>query len=130
MTLDYEKKTMTLKPNGYKPPEVMANMTKMIMEGPKARTLAPSAQWGVVCTKGKGDEDDGVDVKAVVPHGAADKGGIKKGDRLLTLDGRWTDTMTDLYEAASYVKPGRKVKVKVKRDGKEVVLQVTPSKGM
>src|SRR5262249_19246667 len=130
MTLDYQKKTMTLKPNGYKPPEVMANMTKAIMEGPKPKTLAPSAQWGVVCTKDKGDEDDGVDVKLVVPNSAADKGGIKKGDRLLTLDGRWTDSMADVYEAASYGKGGGKVKVKVKRDGKEVVLEVTPSKGM
>ena len=67
---------------------------------------------------------------AVVPQGAADKGGVKTGDRLLTLDGRWTDSMPDLYEAASYVRPGRTVKVKVKRDGKEVELKVTPAKGM
>src|SRR5262245_36394578 len=28
MTLDYQKKTMTLTPNGYKAPDVMANMTR------------------------------------------------------------------------------------------------------
>jgi S1-C subfamily serine protease len=80
--------------------------------------------------KDASDEEDGVDVKAVVAGGPADKGGLKKGDRLLTLDGRWTDSMTDLYEAAGYVKPGRTVTVKVKRDGKEVALKVTPRKGM
>jgi S1-C subfamily serine protease len=100
------------------------------MEGQKEKTLAPSAQWGVVCTKDKGDEEDGIDVKLVVPGGAAEKGGMKKGDRLLTLDGRWTDSMPDLFEAATFVKAGRTVKVKVKRDGKEVVLKVTPTKGM
>jgi S1-C subfamily serine protease len=131
MTIDYQKKSLTLTPNGYKvPPGLMESLTKLIMEGPKDQTLAPSAQWGIVCTKDKGDEDDGVDVKAVVPGGAAEKAGMKKGDRLLTLDGRWTDSMKDLFEAAGYVKPGRTVKVKVKRDGKEVELKVTPNKGM
>lgn len=130
MTLDYEKKTMSLTPNGYKPTQGMENVAELMQKGPTPRTLAPSAQWGVVCGKNKGDEEDGIDVKMVVPDSAADKGGIKKGDRLLTLDGRWTDSVEDLYEAASYVKPGKKVKVKVKRENKELVLEVTPSKGM
>ena len=46
---------------------------------------------------------------------AADKAGVKRGDRMLTMDGRWTDSLADLYEAAGYVKPGAKVTVKVKR---------------
>jgi len=136
MTLDYQTKKMTLTPNGYKPKDVMGDMMSMMMDllkdpkQVKPKMLAPSAQWGVVCAKDGEDESDGVDVKAVVPDSAADKAGIKKGDRLLTLDGRWTDSMADLYEAAGYVKPGTKVKVKVKRDKKEMELEVTPAKGM
>src|SRR5262249_10671546 len=84
MTIDYQKKTLTLTPNGYKvPPGLLESLTKMIMEGPKDATLAPSAQWGLVCTKDKGDEDDGVDVTAVGPHGAAGKDGVKTGHRRL-----------------------------------------------
>src|SRR5262249_55213775 len=131
MTMDYQKKTLTLTPSGYKaPPGLLESLTKMMMEGPKDATLAPSAQWGLVCTKDKGDEDDGVDVTAVVPNGAAGKAGMKKGDRPLTLDGRWTDSMKDLYEAAGHGKPGGAGKGKGKRDGKEVELKVTPTKGM
>jgi hypothetical protein len=116
MTLDYKAKTMTLTPNGYKVKgNMLQDMTEAILSGAKPRNLAPSAQWGVVCTKEQGDEDDGVDIKGVVPSSAADKAGLKRGDRLLTLDGRWTDSMTDLYEAAGHVKAGRTVKVKVKR---------------
>jgi hypothetical protein len=129
MTLDYEKKTMTLVPSGYKPQDVMQAMTMVMLSGPSKRTLAPAAQWGVLASKEIGDEDDGVDVKSVVPGSAADKAGLKRGDRVLTLDGRWTDSLADLYEAASHVEPGATVPVRVKRGGKEVELTVTPSNG-
>ena len=56
--------------------------------------------------------------------------GLKAGDRLLTLDGRWTDTLADLYTAAGYVKPGATVPVVVKRDGKEMTLKVKPAAGL
>ena len=130
MTIDYEKKTMTLVPNGYKPPDVMKAMTMLMLGGSGKRTLAPAAQWGVLASKATGDEDDGVDVKSVVPGSAADKAGLKRGDRLLTLDGRWTDTIADLYEAAGYVKPGTTVAVKINRAGKEMNLKVSPVKGL
>ena len=130
MTIDYEKKTMTLVPSGYKPPDVMKAMTMLMLGGAGKRNLAPAAQWGVLASKESGDEDEGVDVKSIVPGSAAEKAGLKRGDRLLTLDGRWTDTIADLYEAAGYVKPGSTVAVKVKRGGKEMSLKVTPVKGL
>ncbi|MGL4551400.1 MAG: PDZ domain-containing protein [Gemmataceae bacterium] len=129
LTLDYKAKTMTLVPSGYKPPDVMNAMMAGLLGG-GYKTLAPSAQWGLVASKDAGDEDDGVDVKDVIPGAAADKAGLKRGDRLLTLDGRWTDSMADLYEAAGFVKPGETAVIKVKRGGKEVELKVTPAKGL
>jgi len=130
MTIDYEKKTMTLVPSGYKPPDAMAAMTMLVLTGAGKRHLAPAAQWGVMASKEAGDQKDGVDIESVVPGSAADKAGLKRGDRLLTLDGRWTDTLADLYEAAGYVKPGATVEVKVKRSGKEMSVKVTPVKGL
>ena len=56
-------------------------------------------------------------------------GGLKPGDRLLTLDGRWTDSIGDTFSAASLVKPGRAVKLVVQRGDKEVKLTVKPMKG-
>jgi hypothetical protein len=131
LTLDYEKKTMTLVPNGYKPTtDVMTAMTTMMIQGAPNKALAPAAQWGVLASKRPSDEADGVAVKSVVPGSAADKAGLKQGDRLLTLDGRWTDSLADLYEAAGHVKPGTTVVVRVQRDGKEIDLKVTPTRGL
>ena len=48
-------------------------------------------------------------IKEVLPGSPAAAAGLKVGDRLLTLDGRWTDSLADLYTAAGYVKPGETV---------------------
>jgi hypothetical protein len=139
MVIDYQAKTMTLTPNGYKPPDAMKAMNEVLMgafagalsgKPPPLRVLAPAAQWGLLAGKEAGDEEAGVDVKSVVPGGPAAAAGLKRGDRLLTLDGRWTDSLADLYEAAGFVKPGVTVEVRVGRGGKEVTLRVTPGKGM
>ena len=52
------------------------------------------------------------------------------GDRLLTLDGRWTDSVADCYTAAGQVKPGITVKVLVRRAGRELELTVKPTAGL
>lgn len=131
-TLDYQAKTLTFVPNGYKPPDVMQGLMLALMvggeDGPKV--LAPAAQWGVVARKDASDEEAGVVVKDVLAGSAAAAGGIKPGDRLLTLDGRWTDSVPDLYTALAHIKPGLKVKVKVQRDGKSMQLTVTPAAGL
>ena len=68
-------------------------------------------------------------VKDVVAESPAAAGGLKAGDRLLTLDGRWTDSVADTFSAANFVKPGQPTALVVKRDGKEVKLLVKPAKG-
>jgi membrane-associated protease RseP (regulator of RpoE activity) len=135
LTLDYQAKTLTLIPNGFKPPDVLQAMMTALMGGglgqqAEPTVLSPAAQWGMLVKKGDGDEESGVTVTDVLPGGAAAAAGLKPGDRLLTLDGRWTDTLADLYTAAGYVKPGATAPVAVKRDGKEVTLKVTPRSGM
>ena len=69
-------------------------------------------------------------IKTVMAGSAAEKAGLKTGDRLLTIDGRWTDSVGDTYQAASFVKPGKAVPVSVKRDGKEMKITVTPVNGL
>lgn len=130
LTLDYQAKTMTLVPSGYKPPDVMKAMTAVMLGGNSRRSLAPAAQWGLLAGKEPGDEDDGIDVRSVVPGSPAARAGLRRGDRLLTLDGRWTDSLADLYEAAGYVLPGETVLVGLKRDGKAIDVKVTPGKGL
>jgi membrane-associated protease RseP (regulator of RpoE activity) len=130
MALDYQAKTLTLTPNGYKPPDVMKSMMLALMSGDQPKVLAPAAHWGFAAAKKPGDEESGVDVKEVLPDSPAAKAGLKSGDRLVTLDHRWTDSLADLYFAASYVKAGAAVPIVVKRGGKEITLQVTPVSGL
>jgi hypothetical protein len=131
MTLDYKAKTLTFVPNGFKPPDVMQSLMLELTKSDKGpKILVPAALWGMTAAKTDNDEMDGVVVKEVLPGGAAATGGLKPGDRLLTLDGRWTDTLTDLYVAAGAVKPGQEVVVKVRRDGKELTLKVKPVSGL
>lgn len=132
MTVDYQKKELTFTPNGYKPGDYMNDLMDSMMkmdEKNKPRAVKPAGVWGLEVAKGKGDEKDGVDVTAVSADGPAAKAGVKAGDRLLTVDGRWTDSVGDTAVATSLVKAGKGVPVVVLRDGKEVTLTVTPAVG-
>jgi len=131
MTLDYQAKTMTFVPNGFKPPDVMKAMTAALMNAgnQEPKLLAAAAQWGILA-KEVGDEEAGVLVQSVLTNSPAAEAGLKAGDRLLTLDGRWTDSLRDLYTAAGHVKAGSTVPVTVKRDGKALTLKVKPTAGL
>jgi hypothetical protein len=132
-TIDYQKREMTLVPNGYVPADAMeALMGKMMAaqtdKGP--RIVGPAALWGFAVDKPAGDDAPGVAVTDVMTGGAAATAGLKAGDRLLTLDGRWTDTVGDTYLAASLVRVGREAVLVVDRGGKEVRLTVRPVRGV
>lgn len=132
MTIDYQKKELTLVPNGHKPADFLEGMMAKMMAGPSKEpaVIAPAGVWGLVVDKAADDEDAGVAVKEVLAGSAAAAAGLKSGDRLLTIDGRWTDTVSDTFAAASVVRPGREVEVVVKRGGKEVKLKATPGRGV
>jgi hypothetical protein len=134
MTLDYQAKTLTFMPNGYNPPDVIKAMTAALtaeLTNPDTvKILSPAGQWGFLPAKEEKDDDAGVTVKEVFPGGAAAAAGLKAGDRLLTIDGRWTDTIPDLYRAAEYIKPGATAPITIKRDSKEMTLKVKPTTGL
>jgi membrane-associated protease RseP (regulator of RpoE activity) len=134
MTVDYSTKEMTFVPNGYKPTDIMTELQKTLFASlgskPEPRVAAPAGLWGIELGKKSGDDEEGVDVSEVHSGGAAAAAGLKEGDRILTIDGRWTDSVADAYIAAGFVKPGKSAVVTVKRDGKEVKLTVTPKTGL
>ena len=66
---------------------------------------------------------------AVVAGSPAEKGGLKAGDVITTLDGRWTASVTDVYAAAADAEPAHAADVVILRDGKEMTLTVTPMEG-
>lgn len=132
MTVDYQKGELTLVPNGYKPGDFMKDLTTRLssMSGPQATpVLAPAAAWGLSVDKKSGDVEPGVNVVAVLKGSPAARAGVNVGDRLLTLDGRWTDSVTDTFRATTAVKPGRPAVAELVRDGKSLNVTVTPVLG-
>jgi len=131
MTLDYQAKTMTFVPSTFQPPDMMENLMKILMAGNTTRkVLAPAGLLGLKVSKDQGDAEPGVTVKTVFVGSPAAAAGIKAGDRMLTLDNRWTDTPSDCYAAASKVIPGTPVRARIVRDGKEVELKVELRPGL
>ena len=135
MSLDYQAKQLTFVPNGFEPPDamktLMASMMALSEDKPKPRVLAPAGQWGLTFAEKKADDlDAGVTIREVLADSAAAQAGLKAGDRLWTLDGRWTDTLADTYQAAVHVKPGAAAKVMIKRGTQEIELTVIPRSGL
>jgi hypothetical protein len=135
MTIDYEAETLTLVPNGYKPANVLRSLESMLrtlmMPGDRqAKVLSPAAQWGLTAQKKKDDEKAGVNITTVLAGSAAAEAGLKAGDRLLTIDGRWTDSLADLFEIASHLKAGAAVPLGIKREGKEMEVKIKLRAGL
>ena len=133
MTVDYKAKELSFTPNGYVPGDIMESMMQLLMGNDpnkgKPKIVAAAGQWGLIVTKGLKDEEEGVDISLVMEQSSAQKAGLKKGDRLLTIDGRWTDSVGDTFKAASYAKPGQDIPIVIKRSGKEMKLQIKPDSG-
>ncbi len=134
-TIDYQAKRLTFVPNGFEPPDVMKVImeTVMSMAGDKPRppkVLSPAAQWGILLDKDGADSEEGVTIKEVLPGSSAAGAGLKAGDRLLTLDHRWTDSIADAFQAAMQVKPGKSAVILVRRGGREMELTIKPQTGL
>ena len=63
---------------------------------------------------------------AVQPGGAADQAGLKRGDRVLAVNGRPAFSWSDEVDAAIKAAGTQPVRIAVRRDGKELTFTVTP----
>src|SRR5262249_20520635 len=93
------------------------------------KILVPPGQWGLRFEKAETEDEPGVTVMEIMADSAAAQAGIKVGDRLLTLDGRWTDSVADVFAAASAVKPGQIVELVLRRQGEEYRIKMAPQAG-
>jgi serine protease Do len=76
-------------------------------------------------------EIEGVVVTYIEQEGSAEKAGLKRGDVILKINGKNVGSKTAFDEQLSYYKPGDKVTVQLKRDGKltEKIVQLTNIEG-
>ena len=135
MTLDYQAKEMSFEPVDYEIRDLMKTLPERLAGSKEVKEiiLAPSGLWGLTLAKpdekAKAKSAPGVSIAAVAPGSPAALSGLKSGDLLTSLDGRWTTTLADAYAAAAGVEPGKAVEVVVVRDGKDVTVAVTPRPG-
>lgn len=73
-------------------------------------------------------ETAGAVVASVVRGSAADRAGLKQQDRLIGIDGKPIETVSDLQLLVSSLPPNKPVNVKLFRTGKQMELSVSLSK--
>ena len=132
-TIDYQARQMTFTPVAFEVRDFMKEMPQRML-GPKAAKtiyLTPAALWGFSLGNSQGGVSaSGIPVISVVEGSPAAIGGLKVGDLLTALDGRWTTSVADAYKATTTVQPGQSISAVVVREGKELTLSITPSDGL
>ncbi len=133
MTIDYQAKEMTFVPSAFVPSDALGGLQMLLLGGVKKKPptpIAPAAQFGIRVQKDDKDEQAGVNVAEVFAGSPAAAAGLRVGDRLLTVDDRWTDSVTDCYHAAAGVRLGTPVRILIRRDKAEKEITLTVRAGV
>jgi membrane-associated protease RseP (regulator of RpoE activity) len=130
--IDYPAKTMTFTPSDYKPQNVMSQMIGRMFgnRDAKKKRIAPAGLWGFDCDRPASDESAGVVIIRVWPGSPAANAGLQENDRILTFADRWTDSSTELAEAAALATPGEPMTIEVARGDTTLKIEVTPVLGL
>jgi hypothetical protein len=130
VTVDYSRREISLRPNGHQPDDVNQALMRSLFarKGTLPPALAPAGQWGVEADKP--DNQPGVRITVVHRGGSAEAAGLKPGDRLLSVNGRWTESVEDCFRAAAAAPAGVPARLSVLRDGRAESLALTPRAGL
>lgn len=127
MTLDYQAKRLSLEENGYAPHDVLSSvMGRLMRSDNRPLLISPGGIWGMEATAKNGQ----VFVKRVTTGWPAAIGGLLAGDRIKTINRRWTDSMPDLLNALATSSAGEAAELVVVRGKIEVKLIVQPRPGL
>ena len=69
---------------------------------------------------------DGMEVSGIVPGGAAEAAGLKKGDVIKAIDGKPVKNVQDYMKVMAGTKRGEPVEIKIERDGKPMTVKASP----
>lgn len=131
-TIDYKARTITFEPVEFEVRDMVKDLQKRLAAPKVVRhlVLAPGGLWGLSLGEStNGLDAQGIPILAVLAGSPAEAAGLKPGDIMTTVDGRWTVSVADAYTAAAGTPAGRAVNVVILRDGKEQTLAVTPREG-
>ena len=129
-TIDYQTKSMTFEPVDFQVRNLLKDLPER-MAGPKVakrRILAPTGIWGITLGEAVGD-GLGVTVVTVRAGSPAASAGLRPGDIITTMDGRWTTTPADIYAATAALDAPGPVEVRIRRDNSDLRLTVQPVAG-
>ena len=131
-TINYQDKTMAFEPVDNEVRDFIAGLPERMM-GPKVARriiLEPAVLLGLSLEDLEADGGLGVTIASVVADSPADEAGLRPGDVLTALDGRWTTSVADAFGAASHLEPGTAINAEVRRDGESLTLSLTPRPGI
>jgi serine protease Do len=93
--------------------------TLLAQDAPKKRAMV-----GVQIAQAK--EGAPILIRVVLDNSPAMKAGLKSGDRIIRIDGAKPETLLATVRIIQSLKPGKKAKFLIERDGKERTIEVTP----
>lgn len=100
-------------------PEFVPGMGGSMSLGPMGPKLGLMPRYDDAETKGMG-------VDGVMPGGAADTAGMKKGDVITAIGGKPVKNVQDYMKVMAGMKRGEELEITVERDGKSMKLKATP----
>ena len=132
-TIDYVEHRMTFEPVAFEVKNLLKELPGRLL-GPKVarrQVLAPLGLWGLCLGKPVRDlASPGVPVSRVYTGSPAARAGLRAGDVLVTLDGRWITSIADVFRAAADIEPGHDAALVILRDGKEQAMTIRPGAGI
>jgi len=131
-TIDYQTRKMTFQPVNFPIRDLFKELPDRLAgtRTPERKILAPAALWGMELGKAAHDLDHpGVAIKHVLAKSPAYQGGLRDGDLLVEIDGRWITSIQDVFQAVKSIKPGAKSQVIVVRNGHDLPLTIKPQDG-
>ena len=69
---------------------------------------------------------DGMEISGIMPGGAAEAAGLKKGDKITAIAGKPVKNVQDYMAAMSGLKRGEDVEITIDRDGKPMKVKASP----
>jgi S1-C subfamily serine protease len=105
-------------------------MDRLMANNKTRETLCSKGVWGFEVQKLETDTAEGLDIISVVPNSVMAKAGLKKGDRILSFNNIWTDSLEDLFYASSKSNTNEQSKLRILSNNEIKTVLIIPANGI